>query len=71
MLDFLLTVKREGKLSSDMIRKYYELERYAYRYLDEHDVLSKDISLFTGLGGISYYLNRKESDIKSVLMFGY
>jgi len=54
-----------------MIRKYYELERYAYRYLDEHDVLSKDISLFTGLGGISYYLNRKESDIKSVLMFGY
>ncbi|QTJ49850.1 DUF4135 domain-containing protein [Dolosigranulum pigrum] len=71
VLDFLLTVKREGKLSSDMIRKYYELERYAYRYLDEHDVLSKDISLFTGLGGISYYLNRKESDIKSVLMFGY
>lgn len=71
VLDFLLTLRKEEKLASDMIGKYHELEKYAYKYLDEHDVLSKDISLFTGLGGISYYINRKESDIKSVLMFGY
>lgn len=47
------------------------LKKYHLEMITQCRILKKDVSLFTGISGILYYLNRKESGKNSVLTFGF
>lgn len=71
ILDFLFTLQNEGLLDKEWNLEYRRFEQYVFDNLENKELLKKDISLFTGIAGILYYLNRKNSCSKSVLTFAF
>jgi hypothetical protein len=70
-LDFLFTLQQEQLLTEKQIDSYKNLEKMFLNSFENRRVLVKDNSLFTGVGGISYYLTRKTNNRKSILSFCY
>lgn len=71
VLDFLLTLSQKELLPKEFHDEYVKLEKYHLEMITQCRILKKDVSLFTGISGILYYLNRKESGKNSVLTFGF
>lgn len=67
ILDFLLTLKQNNILTLKYENKFNNLECDVFNTFNEKKVLVKDISLFTGVSGIQYYINRKQQNKNSIL----
>lgn len=67
ILDFLLTLKQNNILTLKYENMFNNLEQDVFNTFNEKKILVKDISLFTGVSGIQYYINRKQQNKNSIL----
>ncbi|NFN86353.1 type 2 lantipeptide synthetase LanM [Clostridium sporogenes] len=71
VLDVLLVLERENLLDSMNLNIYKNIEEKYFQSLNNKEILKTDISLFTGISGIEYYMKRKSSKLESVLTLGF
>lgn len=67
ILDFLVTLRQNSILPIKYENMFNNLEKDVFNMFRKKKILVKDISLFTGITGVQYYIYRKEQNTNSIL----